>query len=188
MAGTNDDRDVLIVAGSDWAYPCFTGYAMTDDHGNFTAYICQAGRSFRPEVDRLGYYANGAIQPELPAILARRDHVALAPQTARAWRATGDSVDARFAAIVERAMVERAMGDRHPGPVEQIFLLSGPDDPRTVRIGRPISNTERTPAGRRIAWTRGHRYVAESVLLTNPETTGELTARVAERTPGGAGS
>jgi hypothetical protein len=175
MAG-EDDRDVLIVAGSDWAYDCFTRFAARDDSGRFTAYICQAGRRFRPDVERLGYYAHGAIRPELPAILARRDHVALTAQTARAWRSTGDPVDARFATIVERAM-----NDQHPGPVEQIFLLTSPDDPRTLQLDHPIRNTERASSGRRIAWTRGHRYVPESVLLTNPETTGELTARMAER-------
>ncbi|HEU5431989.1 MAG TPA: hypothetical protein VFU81_10010, partial [Thermomicrobiales bacterium] len=112
-------HDVLLVAAGKWAYACFTDFARSDREGQYTAYICQAGRSFRSDVERLGYYVNGAIRPEFPLIFARRDHVDLTPQTAREFRSSGDLEDARFAAIVEQAMI-----DPHPGPVEQIFLLS----------------------------------------------------------------
>jgi hypothetical protein len=125
-------------------------------------------------VDRLGYYVGGAIRPEFPLILARRDSVALTPQTARELRLSGDPQDARFAAIVEQTLA-----DPHPGPVEQIFLLSGPRDPRTLRISKPIRNTARAESGRHIAYVRGQRYVSEAALLSEPETTGELDARMA---------
>jgi hypothetical protein len=166
MVGTNQDtRDVLVVAGNKWAYDCY---------GTYSAYITQPGRHFRPEVERMGYYANGAIQREFPTILARRDHVALTQQTVRDLRSSGDTQDAQFAEVVEQLIA-----DGIEGRTEQIFLLSGPEDPRTLRISDPIRNTERAASGRRTAWTQGRRYVHEVVLLTGPQTTRELAARAA---------
>lgn len=169
MAGwPQDQRDVVVVAANRWAYDCFWKYS---------AYICQAGRSFRPDVDRLGYYAKGAIQCEFPTILARRDHVDLTPQSVRDLRASGDAQDAQFADVVERLVA-----DGHCDRAEQIFLVTGAEDPRTLRIAHPIRNSERAPSGRRIAWVRGHRYVPEAALLAAPQTTGELAARIAGET------
>jgi hypothetical protein len=154
-------RDVLIVPANQWAYDCFWRYS---------AYICQAGRHFRSDVHRLGYYANGAIQREFPAILVRRDHVALTEQTVARLHSTGAWQDAAFATVVERLIA-----DGHHDRAEQIFLVSGPHDRWTWHIANPICNSERTASGRRTAWARGHRYVPEDALLTDPQTTSDLS-------------
>lgn len=162
-------RNVLIVAGSKWAYDCFRRYS---------AYICQSGRSFRPDVDRIGYYANGSIQCEFPKILGRRDHVVITPRTVQELQSSRDPQDEAFARVVDRLIA-----DERTGGTSQIFLLSGADDPHTMVIPQPIRNTERTSSGRAYAWTRGHRYVREDAILAGPETTSELTVRMSGEKP-----
>src|SRR6185437_10303454 len=59
--------DVVIVAAKN-AYP---------EYKLLGAYICQpeSERTFQPQISRLGFYANGSIQPEVPLIRARRGEV-----------------------------------------------------------------------------------------------------------------
>lgn len=155
-----DGSDVLIVAGTRWAYHCFRHYG---------AYICGAARSFRPTT-RLGYYANGAIQREFPMIQGRRDHVAETRETVQSLLMSGNPEDARLAAVVALLVLDGREGSR-----SQIFLLSPPQSEETLVISHPIRNT-RTGPGR--AWTQGHRYVPETVVLSEPYTTDELDERV----------
>ncbi len=152
--------DVLIVAGARWAYHCFHHYG---------AYICQAGRSFR-STTRLGYYAHGAIQREFPMIRGRTDHVAETRDTVHSLLMSGDPEDARLAAVVALLVL-----DGREGSHSQIFLLSPPQSEETLVLPHPIRNT-RTGRGR--AWTQGHRYVPETVIMSEPHTTDELDERV----------
>jgi hypothetical protein len=152
---------VLIVAAGKWAYHCFWKYS---------AYICQAGRSFRQDVNRIGYYADGAIRPEFPMILGRRDHVAFTYETSRKLQLSGDPFDAAYAAIIEHLIAD----GRDDNPA-QIFFLTPPGHPLTLKIPQPIANTEHSHAGGSIAWTQGHRYVRESAILASPKTTDELS-------------
>lgn len=165
------EHNVLIVAAGKWAYHCFWSYA---------AYVCQADRSFRHDVDRLGYYAHGAIQAEFPTILARRSHVEFTPDNVRRLRATGYHQDAAFATVIERMLADGR--DQVPG---QVFLLSGPDDPQTLRIAEPIRNDTRSATGRVTAWTQGQRYVSEAALRACPKTASQLNAPLAVLDAGG---
>lgn len=153
------DSDLLIVPAGKWAYHAWHRYG---------AYICQAGRSFRSDVDRIGYYANNAIYPEFPCIQGYRDHVRESRETVHAWLTSGDPVDARFAAAVGLLLLD----DRQEGGESQIFLLSPPRSQETLVISLPIRNTSHT--GRGSAWTQGHRYVPEAVIRSEPESTAEL--------------
>jgi len=157
-------RNVLIVAASKWAYHCYHRYS---------AYICQANRSFRSDIDRIGYYADGAIQPDLPTVLDRRGCIDVSSWNARALRSSGDRRDEAFANVVEQLLND----GREPGEA-QVFLLSSPSDSRTARLPHPITNTERSGAGRVRAWAQGHRYVPESALFSVPGTTSELAVRI----------
>lgn len=65
------DVDVVVVAARH-AY----GEYLT--HG---VYICQPGRSFRTGISYIAFYAEGAIQREVPAILAHRDNVVMTQET-----------------------------------------------------------------------------------------------------------
>jgi hypothetical protein len=60
----------------------------------------------------------------------------------------------------------------HAG-AHQVFLLTKPDDPQTLRLARPIMH--RT-SGRGSAWAQGPRYTGEHALKRGPETTDDLAA------------
>ena len=48
----------------------------------------------------------------------------------------------------------------------QVFLLSGADDPETIRLARPILNdTVSARSGKTVAWTQAQRYLHLSALL-----------------------
>ena len=51
-----------------------------------------------------------------------------------------------------------------------MFLLSGPEDPDTLRLDRPIMNDTVSKSARPIAWVRGQRYVSLADL-TRPGVT-----------------
>lgn len=158
-SGLREDRNVLIVAASKWAYHCFHRYS---------AYICQPDRHFRSESIRLGYYADREIMPEFPRILLRRSRIAITQETVKTLRASGSWQDAAFAVIVEELVAD----GRH-GTESQIFLLTGPNDPQTLRIAQPIRHAT---SGRGTAWTQGQRYVSETAILAEPPTTAALMA------------
>ncbi|GAB3002751.1 hypothetical protein [Saccharothrix stipae] len=61
----------------------------------------------------------------------------------------------------------QATGTRTEGTDYGLFLLSGPDDRRTVRLDAPIVNDTTTIPGRLWAWTMSQRYVQLS-RLTKP--------------------
>ena len=59
----------------------------------------------------------------------------------------------------------------HTPGLHQVFLLTPPDDPQTLRLERPITHQ---PLGRGSAWTQGNRYTREEKLRRNPATTDDL--------------
>lgn len=160
-AGAANDSKVLIVPAGKWAYHAWHRYG---------AYICQAGRSFRSDARRIGYYANYEIFSEFPCIQEHRDYVPENRESIQAWLTSGNVVDARFAAVIGLLLLD----GRHEGGESQIFLLSPPQSPETLVISHPIHKISRT--GRGSAWTQGHRYVPESMIRSEPETTSELDA------------
>jgi hypothetical protein len=159
--------DVVVVAARN-AYP---------EYMHTSAYICQpeSQRSFQPQVHRLGFYAKGAIQPEVPVIIERRGEVEISAESIAALRATGNPRDAEFARVVEiyRTASSYARGVGAPFPA-QIFLLASPSDPETKLFQTPIRNTTKARTGRGYAWTLGQRYTKEAALRQAPATTDEL--------------
>ncbi len=155
-----NDKDVVVVAASG-AYPHYLRHAM---------YFCQPGRTFR-DVARIGFYADGEIKPEVPRILARRDHVRFDQATVRALHDAEAADDVRIGWLVDRLL--RA-GVQPEGAVQQVFLLSAPGDGRTLVLPRPVRSTETAASGRRTAWTQGQRYVSSAALAAGPSTTDEL--------------
>ena len=89
------------------------------DYHTVPAYICQADRSFQL-VSYLGFYVDGQIPPVIPRILERHDHVRL-----------HDRHQGRLAAVIEALR-----GAERPRDADeyQVFILSAPDDPQTVRL------------------------------------------------------
>jgi len=157
---TTPDDDVLVVAG---------GKIAVADYLRHDAYICQPERSFR-DVERMGFYRNGQIEPFFPRIRYRRMNLEWTRATAGELRQTGAALDTEIADLIERTLDDP--GDpRHEGWRYQVFLLTPKDDPQTLTIAQPVRHQT---VGRGTGWTQGTRYTSEEALRRNPATTAEL--------------
>ena len=138
------DVDTVIVAA---------GIAY-DEYLTYAAYICQPGRSFRP-VERLGFYRDKRIEPLVPEVLGRLDHVTIDESTSRELALSASSSERAIGLVVERLVAD---GSSRVGNTEQIFLLSDPRDARTLDLGAPV------PHDGASAWTQNQRYASSDVL------------------------
>lgn len=148
LAGENLLRnpvDVVIVAAHH-AWP---------EYLRHSAYICQANRPFQ-QVQRLGFYSHGVVNPLIPRILASFDEVEL-----QRGGATGDE---RFDALVDTLLADPNSA-RSPGETYKIILLTSPDDPETLKLDKPIPNDLKARTGKNWAFTMSQRYVMEEALL-----------------------
>ena len=150
--------DVVVVAARD-AWP---------EYQQHSAYVCQPDRHFRPGTSRLAFYAEGAIQPLVPAIEHWRSSVPFTRAEAAGQKAGGD---ARLGALIERLLL---LGPRVEGTNYGVMFLSGPDDDETVKLPGRIVNDSTSPAGRRVAWTRWQRYIELAALESGASRTSEL--------------
>jgi hypothetical protein len=154
--GLVDNDDVVVVAAR-FAYP---------EYLKRSVYICQAERAFRDGLTHLGFYAEGAIQTYVPRITYGEDLVTFTRESA-AIRQVGSDVDRVVGDVIE---TDLATGTREDSKQYQVFLLSEPNDPDTVRLVQPIVNDTVAESGRPWAWTMGQRY-ASLTDLTRPGVT-----------------
>jgi hypothetical protein len=144
--GLTDIDDVVVVAARR-AYPEYLAHS---------AYICQAGRSFRPGITHLGFYTNAAIQTQIPYIERREDGVLFSLGEAARRLQSDDPSDHRVAHLINQAL---SAGTRDDGQAHQVFLLSAADDEGdTVLLEAPIVNTTKAASGGAFAWTLSQRY------------------------------
>ncbi len=148
------DEDVLVVAA---------GFAYKKQYLALSAYACQPRRSFR-EVTRIAFYADGAIKEHVAQIRYREYAVMFTEQEA-AMRRGGTAADRHVAEVITASLRN---GSWLAGTTGQIFLLSGPQDPETIRLGQPIRNDAVSRSGRPCAWVQGQRYVSLAAL-TRPD-------------------
>jgi hypothetical protein len=154
--------DVVVVAARH-AYP---EYLAT------SAYTCQPDRTFRHGVERMGFYALGAIQREVPRILGRFLDMEFSRERIDELRESDNELERRAGEVAARTLVEstRKLGSRHA-----IYLLSAPNDQQTLHLAQPILNASRRD-GRTVAWVRYQRYV-RSDALQDAKTTDALISR-----------
>ena len=153
---TNDDT-VVVAARRAWPE-----YQLT------SAYVCQPDRAFREGLTHFGFYALGAIQPLVPRIKAHHPTVLFSPDEAASRRRDGQVV---LADLIESLL---ARNERTEGESYGVLLLSGPDDPETVRLAHPIINDTLSVTGKPFAWTMGQRYTSLSKLISGVSLTSEL--------------
>ncbi|MCQ4085219.1 hypothetical protein NGB36_32845 [Streptomyces sp. RB6PN25] len=139
---TSDDT-VIVAARSAWP-----------EYQRLAAYVCQPERSFREGLTHFGFYADGVIQPVLARIRTHHPAVLLTHEEAERYRADGHTELAQLIG----ALVEE--GYRPEGNSNGVILLSAPDDPDTVQLGKPVINDTVTASGRPWAWTLGQRYTS----------------------------
>ncbi|WP_245372944.1 hypothetical protein [Crossiella equi] len=113
--------DTVVVPGKEaWSF-----------YGKHRAYVCQAGRAFRP-VERMAFYADREVKPELPAVVHRRDDVEWSDREVGKLRASGDRADRKIATLIEATAGTMSQG-RY-----QVFLLTRYGDSRHRRLAGPI--------------------------------------------------
>jgi hypothetical protein len=146
------------------------GRMALTDYDNYSAYICQPNRSFRDEMDRLGFYARGQISPHFPLIRKTWDTVEFSDEEAERWQSSGDPDDAELASIIARVLASPNRGGHRAGS-HKVLLLTAPGHPDTVTLPQPIKHLER---GRGQAFVRKQRYTTLAALKREPKTTAEL--------------
>jgi hypothetical protein len=158
--GLTHNDDTVVVAARN-AYPEFL---------RIGAYICQPGRSFRAGIERMAFYADGAIQTPVPRIRFRRDDVIFTPGGIQELSRSDEPLDQELGKLISDELLDRNRRDQP----WQVFLLTRQDSPDTIQLPRPIRNTTTDRNGRGWAWTLSQRYVRAENLTQAPGTTAEL--------------
>ena len=140
-----------------------------DENRKYSAYICQAHRSFRPCV-RMAFYTKNKIYRRIPKILERIEAI------------SRDEIETRTDLTdIERARLRTLLKQMEPARSEEwskkklkIVFLSPPDSPDTLVLPDDIVHNSTTGSGRGTAFTQGQRYVSLARLEKGPKTTSEL--------------
>ena len=151
------DDTVIVAARTAWPEYRSTG-----------AYVCQPERSFRSDISYLGFYAGGAIQPQIAKIRAWYPSVLWSAEEAERRRESGEG---ELADLIEHLL---AAGTRIEGESYGVFLLTGPGEDGTLTLERPIANDMTTAAGKPWAWTLSQRYTSSDRLQEDIHHTSEL--------------
>lgn len=88
------------------------------------------------EADSIGFVIDGAIQQDVPAILAMIDLEAWDLDVATELRDSGDAWAVTLGAVVERFVTDGIRTPESDG--ERVVLLSPPADPRGDRLPAPV--------------------------------------------------
>jgi hypothetical protein len=136
--------------------PAKSAWPFYQQHG---AYICQPDRYFR-QVSHVGFYAEGAIQAEVPKVLERIDFVDWSPEEIGRRMSSGSDRDRRIADIIKHSRALEWTGDEY-----QLFLLTRPDE-EGYRDGHVTLDSALTNqrVGRGSAWVRRQRYAGVDAL------------------------
>lgn len=126
------------------------------------AYVCQAGRAFRP-VERIAFYADREIKQDVPAVMHRRDNVEWTAEEAGRLQASDNRYDRKIANVINASSATWSDG-RY-----QVFLLTSPGDPNHRRLAAGLPHEG---PGRGSAFVQGQRYVSLHSLETATTTGG----------------
>jgi putative ATP-dependent endonuclease of the OLD family len=129
------------------------------------------GRGLSPDIRHVAFYEDGHIREEVPRVLARHDDLVFSEHVAvRLMKSKAPHDEAIGKFITE----ELASGRREEGDVRQIFLLSPPEAPETMRLPTPVVNTKTSPKGRPMAFVVRHRMSNTGAFAAAPATTHQL--------------
>lgn len=160
-------QDVAVVAARE-AYPLYLTHGV---------YACQPAskRSFRPEITRIGFYANGAIQREVPRILLHESEFEMTEESFAACGASNDPHRRDLGVSMRQLMQAKPEWYEEAARV-QAFLLTPPDDPDTQILNAPVVNVTKAATGRGFPYVLGTRYTTSAALRKQPRDTAELAA------------
>jgi hypothetical protein len=138
-------QDTVVVPARD-------AWAFYQEH---RAYVCQPGRTFRP-VERIAFYADQEIKPDVPKIYHRRDDVDWTEAAAARLESSADRDDRKLATLIQTT---RARGWTDGSC--QVFLLSRPGDAMHRTLPSPLPHET---SGRGTAFVQRQRYVSLHAL------------------------
>ena len=145
-----------------------------DEYKRFSAYVCQANRSFRPTT-HLAFYVCGIIETAVPQILDVVESVELSDKGIAACRGISETATERLRDLLRT--MQRIGCPGQLGQTRKVLFLTAADSPKTIRLAHPIKNDKVTKTGRPYAFVVGQGYVSMARLLAGPKTTSELTKR-----------
>lgn len=159
LIGANKPR--VMVIGANRAWP------MYRDLGIYRCSVSKPMRALKT-TDYLGFYAGGEIKPLVPRFVTEIGSLDLRRE-------------AEIAALTDTALKERAEGLRdkvnelrqwhHFENPLRILFLSGPGDPETENLGKPIVNDKKDKNGKPAPFTYGQpRYVTLESLQAASKT------------------
>ncbi len=129
------------------------------------AYICKPGRGFR-DVQRMAFYSERAVQPDVPKIYYRRDNVPWTKQEIDRLRRSTLKEDRKIAQVIEKC---HEAGWANSGAY-QVFLLSRQGAHEHRQLPAPVPNQK---MGLGSAFVNKQRYVSLHKLET-AKTTADL--------------
>jgi hypothetical protein len=145
-----------------------------DEYKKFSAYVCQANRTFRPTT-HLAFYVHGTIETAVPQILDMVESVELSDKGIAACRGISETATEHLRDLLRT--MQRIGCPGQLGQTRKVVFLTPLDSPKTIRLPHPIKNDKVAKTGRPWAFGVGQRYVSMARLLAGPKTTSELTKR-----------
>lgn len=136
-----------------------------------SAIVLEPDESVPDDASHLAFYTEGAVQKEVPVVVARYNHLLFSHQTVEQLRESGKPADIEVARLVDDAL-ER--DDSRTGRPWQVIMLSPPGDDATLVLDQPVVNTKTTTRGKAMAWAVGQRTTSLTALAKGPATTDEL--------------
>lgn len=136
--------------------PAKDAWAFYLEHG---VYICQPERYFR-NVSHLGFYAEKAIQLEVPKVLRRIDDVTWTPEEIGRLKGTHREEDQALADVIKAGLASH-----WKGPAHQVFFLTRPGEEGEQQGHVTLENTlDNLRSGRGSGWVQRQRYVSVADL------------------------
>ena len=123
-------------------------------------------------VNHIGFYADGEIKAEVPAIVQHYPSIRFDEVVAEQLSATGNMTDQKIADVIAGSL---RVDDDLAGTTRQLLLLSASQDGESITMGAPIKNTKESH-GRPLAWAIVPKVVHAQSLREDPATTAELDA------------
>lgn len=157
------DKVLVIPARNAW-----------DQYTKFSAYVCQAKRSFR-RTTHMAFYVHGIIETAIPQILDVVESVELSDKGIAACQGVSETATERLRNLLHT--MQRIGCPGQLGQTRKVMFLTPPDSPETIRLQHPIKNDKVTKAGRPWAFVVNQSYVSMARLLAGPKTTSDLTKR-----------
>lgn len=146
-------KNVVVVAAD-------TAWKLYNDFGR-SVYVFQAARSIQL-VDHVAFYADQEVKALVPKVLG---HFAAVDWNLPNGRRLQKSADPREQIVGHAIATSLKKGWNESS--YQVFVLSGKDEPDTVRLDEPINHSRR---GAGSAFVRAHRYLPLSVLRSAKDT------------------